>query len=106
VGKSLGTDLAKGKLTLPVLLCLEKASPAERARLELLIGQWDAHHLPEIVELVEKHDGLNLARDIVHKHLQQARKTLGALPASPGRDGLTALTRFLAHQVDGLGALD
>src|SRR5262245_15744002 len=33
-GKSLGTDLAKGKLTLPLLLALEQAPPGARADIE------------------------------------------------------------------------
>ena len=33
-GKSLGTDLAKGKLTYPVLLAWERADATDRARLE------------------------------------------------------------------------
>src|SRR4029079_11305440 len=33
VGKSLGTDLASGKLTLPVLVALENASSTDRAEL-------------------------------------------------------------------------
>src|ERR1044071_4674229 len=37
-GKSLGKDLAEGKLTLPVLLLRERASAADRAQLEHLIG--------------------------------------------------------------------
>src|SRR6059058_5018648 len=41
VGKSLGTDLATGKLTLPVLVALERAGAADRAKLEKLIKQWD-----------------------------------------------------------------
>src|SRR5258708_39027232 len=36
-GKSLGTDLAKGKLTPPVLLLWERATPAERARLQEIV---------------------------------------------------------------------
>src|SRR5499425_1194213 len=39
-GKSLGTDLAKGKLTLPVLLLRERAEPADRLRLEGLVEVW------------------------------------------------------------------
>jgi octaprenyl-diphosphate synthase len=31
IGKTLGTDLATGKLTLPLMLLLEKVTPAERA---------------------------------------------------------------------------
>src|SRR6516164_2108352 len=36
-GKSLGTDLAKGKLTLPVLLLWERADAAERERIKTLV---------------------------------------------------------------------
>jgi octaprenyl-diphosphate synthase len=39
-GKSLGSDLAKGKLTLPMLLLWERVSPADRARLKALILDW------------------------------------------------------------------
>src|SRR5262249_7180797 len=39
-GKSLGTDLAKGKLTLPVLLLWERADEAERRQLQELVQQW------------------------------------------------------------------
>ena len=41
-GKSLGTDLAKGKLTLPVLLLWERADAADRARLRELVEGWQA----------------------------------------------------------------
>src|SRR6266516_4342030 len=41
VGKSLGTDLATGKLTLPVLVALERSGVTDRATLEKLIGKWD-----------------------------------------------------------------
>src|SRR5438552_5316884 len=39
-GKSLGTDLAKGKLTLPVLLLWERAGAADRANLQELVQVW------------------------------------------------------------------
>src|SRR6185369_11807130 len=39
-GKSLGTDLAKGKLTLPVLLLWERANEADRARVVQWIQNW------------------------------------------------------------------
>src|SRR5579859_4426335 len=52
VGKSLGTDLAKGKLTLPVLRCYQKASPAERARLQGWIEDWKPGYLAPVLELL------------------------------------------------------
>src|SRR3954464_619045 len=39
-GKSLGTDLAKGKLTLPVLLAWERASVEDRGVLQGLVENW------------------------------------------------------------------
>jgi octaprenyl-diphosphate synthase len=39
-GKSLGTDLEKGKLTLPVLLAWERADAEDKAALQELVGQW------------------------------------------------------------------
>src|SRR5712691_10381250 len=39
-GKSLGTDLAKGKLTLPVLLAWERATVANRAQLQEIVDSW------------------------------------------------------------------
>src|SRR5881394_1940855 len=44
VGKSLGTDLANGKMTLPVLVALDRSGIADRTRLETFIGQWDERH--------------------------------------------------------------
>src|SRR5471032_507132 len=44
-GKSLGTDLAKGKLTWPVLLAWERASAADRTKLEGLIQNWQPQNL-------------------------------------------------------------
>ena len=44
-GKSLGTDLAKGKLTWPVLLAWERANAADRAHLENLIQNWQPENL-------------------------------------------------------------
>src|SRR5438552_3525962 len=41
-GKSLGTDLAKGKLTLPVLLLWERADGPDRDRMREMIQGWQA----------------------------------------------------------------
>jgi len=57
-GKSLGTDLAKGKLTLPVLLFWERASAAERAKLKQLIYDWRPGCLAEVVSLLAQRETL------------------------------------------------
>lgn len=102
-GKSLGTDLAKGKLTLPVLIVWERADPKDRNRLQELIQSWQTGSIEQISELLFKYEALNASIEIVHQYLEQSRRVLRALPASTGRTGLLGLTEFLAQQTDALG---
>ena len=102
-GKSLGTDLAKGKLTLPVLRFWQRAGAPEKARLENLIRNWDPRNLAPVQELLAKHDALNESLEIIHDWLAEARRALAQLPASSKHAGLTGLTDFLAAQTERLG---
>jgi octaprenyl-diphosphate synthase len=101
-GKSLGTDLAKGKLTLPVLLLWERAKAGDRARLRRWVESWQSDSLKPMVELLAKHDTLSASLEIMRQYLAKARRFLEGLPPSPGRAGLFDLTEYLARQTDAL----
>jgi len=103
VGKSLGTDLTNGKLTLPVLVALERSRTADRARLEKWIRQWDGRNLPRMIELLEKYDALDESRSVIHQFLELARQHLAPLPETESRQALIALTGFLEQQTGALG---
>src|SRR5436305_2208833 len=66
VGKSLGTDLANGKLTLPVLLALERSVALDRAELQKLIEQWEGGNLARVVGLLDKYDALDGSGGVIH----------------------------------------
>ena len=66
-GKSLGTDLAKGKLTLPILLLLERADAGERARVQALVQDWKTEHLPELRALLRRHGTLDGSRHAIRE---------------------------------------
>jgi octaprenyl-diphosphate synthase len=102
-GKSLGTDLAKGKLTLPVLLAWERATPAERARLEEMVQNWQPAFMRRVSELLVRYATLPSTLEILAQHLDRARQALHGLPESDGRAGLLGLTDFLARQTEALG---
>lgn len=102
-GKSLGTDLAKGKLTLPVLLAWERATPAERARLEEMVSNWQPAFMRRVSELLVRYETLPNTLEVLGQHLDAARQALRGLPASEGRVGLMELTEFLARQTEALG---
>jgi octaprenyl-diphosphate synthase len=101
-GKSLGTDLEKGKLTWPVLLAWERASAADRACLENLIENWRPQNFSTVNELLVKYETFGPSLEVVADYLQQARRALRVLPETGGRAGLFGLADFLAQQIDTL----
>jgi len=102
-GKSLGTDLAKGKLTLPVLLLWERADSAVRRRLEELVQCWQSDSMERITKLLTQYETLDPALETIHQYLEIARQRLRSLPACDGHAGLLGLTEYLARQTDALG---
>jgi octaprenyl-diphosphate synthase len=101
-GKSLGTDLAKGKLTWPVLLAWERAGTADRGLLENLVKDWQSENFAAVNELLEKYETFAPTRKVIVGFLEQARRCLRCLPESTGRTGLFDLADFLAQQTDAL----
>ena len=103
-GKSLGTDLAKGKLTLPVLRFWRRAGAADKERLQALIEHWQPESVTGVLQLLGKHETLAESLEIIHQYLRQARECLKALPETANHTGLIGLTEYLARQTDSLGA--
>src|ERR1043166_3606908 len=104
-GKSLGTDLAKGKLTLPVLLLWERAGTTDRARIQELVQGWQAGSMKGMGELLSKYETLAASLEIIQQYLKSSRRILKELPVSrPDRiGGLLGLTEYLARQSEALG---
>lgn len=101
-GKSLGTDLAKGKLTYPVLLAWERATPEERAWLEALVQDWQPTSFSRVNDLLARYETLGPTVELIERYLGQARQSLRSLPESVGRAGLLGVTDYLAQQTAAL----
>jgi octaprenyl-diphosphate synthase len=101
-GKSLGADLANGKLTWPVLLTWERATAADRAELEEMAQGWQPGSLPRVNELLAKYEALSPTREVIRRYLEQGRQALRVLPESGGRTGLFSLADYLLQQTDTL----
>jgi octaprenyl-diphosphate synthase len=101
-GKSLGTDLAKGKLTLPMLLLVERAEAAEKAKLKGLVENWDPAFFPQVLRLLRKYQTLEESCRHIEEFLDVSRQALSPLPQSENRAGLFALTGYLTQQTKAL----
>lgn len=105
-GKSLGTDLAKGKLTLPVILGLARATGAERVEIEHLLLHWDHRRLPRLQELLENYASFEGTQAELNRFLTTARQSLERIGASGRLEELATLLDYLAQQSGGLGVIN
>jgi octaprenyl-diphosphate synthase len=98
-GKSVGHDLAEGKLTLPVLLACE-ADPALGRRVRQTLGEQAIPEtvVAEILVEVRAAGGVERARRKAAALADEAIEALAALPASPYRDALEALALLSADR--------
>lgn len=95
VGKTLRTDLEKGKLTLPLLNLIEKASPAQRDKLNKRIIEQQPLDLPVLIGIAEYEGSVESALDTAADMLQEARDDLQILEPSKWRDALEEITSYL-----------
>ncbi len=93
-GKTLGTDLRKGKFTLPVLVMLQQAGNGSPGRARELLLEEDADPL-ELVELIEKCGALRQAVESGSKILKEAESALQHIPETKFRNGLLSISAFV-----------
>jgi len=102
-GKTVGTDLAKGKLTLPLLHVLAQANDAERERLHTIIVHGTEENRTELLAQVIDRGGLKNAVRRIQSYLDQANASLQVLPKSGYRETLEGIARAVAEHVSALG---
>ena len=88
VGKSVGKDLDKGKLTLPMILALRDAGPGAR---EPLLEMIDSRNLVELRKALEQSGCVQQALDIASTLVSKAKGELDHLPETPAKDMLCAM---------------
>jgi octaprenyl-diphosphate synthase len=93
-GKSLGTDLAKQKPTLPLIHTLREASPADRQELLDLLTSEQATPT-NLQPFLTRYGGLEYTRQRAQEFATAARGRLDCLPASPAKDVLLMIAEFV-----------
>jgi heptaprenyl diphosphate synthase len=98
-GKTPGTDLREGVLTLPMLYALQESGP-EAERLGVLLARpiTDDAEVDEALELLRTGRGLARAREVLADQAAAARAELGKLPACPATEALASLTAYVVDR--------
>ena len=95
-GKTPGTDLREGVLTLPMLHALQGEGPdADRLRVLLAGPITDDAEVAEALELLRSNPGLDRAREVLAEHASTARAELAKLPDCPAAKALASLTTYV-----------
>lgn len=100
VGKTLGSDIEKGKLTLPMLHFLKHAAPQHRDLLIDLLGSQDTDRGDRVRQLVAPSPSIAFARDKAEEFVNRAIDSLKELPETDARTVLAEMAHFItARQV-------
>ena len=101
-GKTLGTDLASGKVTLPVLCLLERSSAPERERLLHQLRSGAAAAGAEIAGLMAGAGVFGVVADECRAEIASAESELADWAGLPATGLLRELAAFIAGQLDKL----
>jgi octaprenyl-diphosphate synthase len=97
-GKSLGTDLAQQKLTLPIIRLLQQADPDAAREIRRLLTASGVSQRAELLRRLEQSGALADATRAAERHAADARQELLTLPPSECRQVLEELTDLVVHR--------
>jgi octaprenyl-diphosphate synthase len=95
VGKTLGIDVEKGKMTLPMIHFLRTAPPEHRALLRSLLTGRDADKAERVRNLVLPSASIGYATGRARQLVDTARGALAELPESDARRVLDSMAEFV-----------
>jgi len=95
MGKNVGDDLREGKTTLPLIVAMQRATPADKALIVEAIERGETHRLNDIVRLVRDLGALEATREAAQLEAELARAAAQQLPDGPHTRALIELAQSL-----------
>jgi len=100
LGKPVGNDLREGKITLPLIYALQKASQEDRRLVETVLADENYDHVPftKILDMIERYRGVERARERAQTFTDKARVIIGSFPDSAYQRALLAVTDLVTDR--------
>jgi octaprenyl-diphosphate synthase len=94
VGKTLGSDLRQGKMTLPVIRLLDRASPADREQIVSILQGPPRHRFDQLLPMLQESDAQDYTRTRAKFYAERAINALAELADSDATRALASLAQF------------
>lgn len=98
MGKNLGDDLREGKVTLPVIIAMQRCLPEQRELLRSVIETGSTEELGHVVAIIRNTGSLDATREAAAAQAQLAMDAASKLPANPYTEGLLQLAAQLLER--------
>ncbi len=98
VGKTLGLDLALGKLTLPTIHCLDSASPATASALRAALTGKTPYDGRRLREWLDEAGSVEYAISVAAGYIDDALRQLEPIPPSDAKTSLVALAELIVQR--------
>ncbi|WP_146392605.1 polyprenyl synthetase family protein [Allorhodopirellula solitaria] len=94
IGKTLGTDLIQGKLTLPLIRLLHSGDAALAAETQAALQAAPAERLARVLPLLSNSDAAEYTRGVANRFRRSAISAIEHLRPSPALDSLIEIAHF------------
>jgi octaprenyl-diphosphate synthase len=95
MGKNLGDDLREGKVTLPLIVAMERSAAQERALIARAIEEGGTDQLDAIMAIVRRTGAIDTTRLLAASEAERAIAALSGLPDNAHRQALIDLAAQL-----------
>lgn len=93
-GKNIGSDLAEGKMTLPLIFARDNAGPEAAKLICESVSQRTSQHFDTILRYIQNCGGLTYSLATAEKEVTAAKAALSGLPNSQYKDVMYQLANF------------
>jgi octaprenyl-diphosphate synthase len=97
MGKPVGNDVRDGRVTLPMIAAFRNAPVGETSTMRSFVcgDDFPESRWKDALEFIEKHGGIEYARDLCGRLVENAKSSLGGLGGCPAKTSLTVLADYV-----------
>jgi len=94
-GKTIGMDLAEGKITLPLIRTFKHCTPDEKKRIEQAVQDGNKDSIQEISRLIDRYKGIEYSLEKAGSLVDEGKSLLDIFEDSTPREALCAIADYV-----------